>query len=337
MSDRSQDIETFLAESGWADTTRTKVAGDASQRRYDRLRRSTGATSILMDAPPMTGEDVRPFIQVAAHLRSVGLSAPEIFAHNIPKGLLLIEDFGDALFADLMARNPDLELSLYEAAADVLVQLQGGAKPVLAVCNGHWLIQMLDPLFEWYVPDPSQADLEDFWKLFTPMAHEVAARNDVVILRDYHAQNLILLPDRIGAARVGILDFQDAMLGHSAYDLVSILQDARRDVPTLLEEKVLSYFVAQTGQDDSTFRAAYALLGLQRNLRILGIFARLGLRDGKTDYIDLIPRVWGYVIRNLQHPDLTALADPLMTCLPTPNPEFLKKLKSQCPPQNSPR
>lgn len=336
MTERAAHISTFLNKIGWANADRTKVAGDASQRRYDRLQRSSGATAILMDAPPTAGEDVRPFIQIAAHLRSIGLSAPEILASDVSNGLLLIEDFGDALFAELITQDPSLEHSLYAAAADVLVQVQSGAKPTLAVCDGPWLVEMLDPLFEWYAPDVDQEDLARFNAVFAPIAYQVASQNGVMILRDYHAQNLLLLPDRTGTARVGLLDFQDAMLGHSAYDLVSILQDARRDVSTRIEREILTYFIDQTGQDETTFRSAYAVLGLQRNLRILGVFARLGLRDGKADYIDLIPRVWRYVTRNLQHPELAPLVDPLKSCLPAPTPAFLKKLKSQCPPPSFP-
>lgn len=336
MKDRQEQIEDFLKDAGWTDCTRTRVAGDASQRRYDRVRRENGSSAILMDAPPETGEDVRPFIQIAQHLQEIGLSAPEIFARDPQRGLLLIEDFGDALFAKLMTEDPVREEPLYRAAVDVLCVLQKHPHPDLPTCDETWLTNMLEPLFQWYASDISKKDIAQFKTLFLPLAREVAAHKPVMILRDYHAQNLLLLPDRSGPRSVGILDFQDAILGHPAYDLVSILQDARRDVSEEIEAEIIRYMIDQTKQDEEHFRTAYAVLGLQRNLRILGIFARLSQRDGKVIYVDFIPRVWGYVERNLRHPNLAPLAQHLRSMLPEPTPALLEKLKSQCPPHPSP-
>lgn len=300
-------------------------------RAYDRLTGAGGQTAILMDAPPGTGEDVRPFVRIATFLRAAGLSAPEILAEDAPSGLLLIEDFGDALFADLMAADPDRQLPLYRAAADVLLALRAVDPPDLQVCDAHWLTSMLDPVWDWYAPETDRQAKAEFLALFDPLARQVAETRKVLMLRDFHAQNLLLLPDRDGVRRVGILDFQDAMLAHPAYDLVSILQDARRDVDPGIEAAIVDYYLKSADSDPEPFRRSYAVLGLQRNLRILGIFARLCLRDGKAAYVDLIPRVWGYVTRNLTQPDLAPLAPALSRLLPEPDPDFLNRMKKRCP------
>ena len=331
MKKRTALIDSFLVQAGWANAHKRRVAGDASNRKYDRLRLADGATAILMDAPPETGEDVQPFIAIADHLRAVGLSAPKIYHTDKTNGLLLIEDFGDALFADLIMEDETQEIPLYRAAADVLIHLRGAKIPDLQICDADWLTEMIAPLFEWYAQDVTEAEQANVATLFHRFAVRVATNANTLILRDYHVQNLLQLSDREGVQAVGLLDFQDALIGHPAYDLVSILQDARRDVSIAVEAEITNYMLAQTGDDPDTFRAAYATLGLQRNLRILGIFARLCLRDGKAHYVDMIPRVWGYVQRNLAHPDLVELADTLGPLLPQPTPPFLEHLKRQCP------
>ncbi|MCX7558229.1 phosphotransferase [Sulfitobacter sp. F26204] len=331
MNNRNILINLFLNATGWDQAARHHVAGDASNRKYVRLTRSDGTTAILMDAPPETGEDVGPFVMIANHLRDVGLSAPDIYHHDESNGLLLIEDFGDALFTDLIARDRSQEIQLYRAAADVLIHLRDTPVPGLPICDADWLTEMIAPLFEWYAQDVDKTSQTKFFGLFRTVAARTAGTDPVLILRDYHVQNLLLLPDRSGVKRVGLLDFQDALIGHPAYDLVSILQDARREVRPEIEEEIITYTLTQTGDDAQLFREAYAILGLQRNLRILGIFARLCLRDGKTAYVDMIPRVWGYVQRDLGHPALAAVSELLGTLLPEPTPNYLVGLKSQCP------
>lgn len=330
MTKRTLLIDTILQMAGWAEATRKLLAGDASNRRYDRLRKADGDTAILMDAPPERGEDVRPFLHVATHLADCGLSAPAIYHADSDQGLLLIEDLGDDLFARLMAADPAQELPLYRAAADVLVKLHSAPLPELPLCDAEWLTDMTAPAFDFYAPEGGPQAKDAFGQAFHPLATALDDAPTVVILRDYHAENLLWLPQREGAARVGLLDFQDALLGHPAYDLVSILQDARRDVPRAVEAQIIDYYLGQTEQEDAPFRRAYALLGAQRNLRILGIFARLCLRDGKPHYVDLIPRVWQHLQHNLRHPALAAVADSLAGVLPPPTPEFLEHLKSQC-------
>lgn len=330
MMDRAAKAVEFIVQSGFGESSRALLAGDASNRRYDRLTKPNGETVIFMDAPPDRGEDVRPFVRIANYLKSIGLSAPKVFQQDTDAGFLLIEDLGDALFARLMESNPSTERMLYRAATDLLVDLHA-AKPLnLPLCDANWLNDMTAPVFEWYAPDTSNDTIMRFRDVFYPLAAQLDEAKRTVILRDYHAENLLWLPNRNGTANVGLLDFQDALLGHPAYDLVSILQDARRDVGPGLEVMMINHYLTKTSTDEHDFRAAYALLGAQRNLRILGIFARLCLRDGKVHYVDLIPRVWGYVIRNLQHSSLAPIAELIKTTLPRPTEDYLEHLKSQC-------
>lgn len=201
----------FLASCGWQDSSRVRIAGDASNRAYDRLTRAEGGTAILMDAPPETGEDTRPFVHVAAHLRRIGLSAPEVLAADESTGFLLLEDLGDGLFARLMQQDPTTETPLYRAVVDVLIALHAADILPLPPCDADWLIDMTDPFFEWYLHREDATDRAAFHAAFRPCAELVAAAPRVTILRDYHAQNLLWLPDRHGVARVGLLDFQDAL------------------------------------------------------------------------------------------------------------------------------
>lgn len=327
VTDRQAQIDAFLAAAGWSDASRVSVAGDASNRRYERLTNKSGKTAILMDAPPQTGEDTRPFIAIADHLRHAGLSAPEIYHANVDDGLLLIEDFGDDVFARLIRDQPDGQEALYTLACDVLLTLRGVPQPKLPICDADWLVKMTAPVFEWYAG--REDDAAGFQTLLRPLAEQVAQHDTVLMLRDYHVENLMLLPDRMGVAQVGILDFQDAMCAHPAYDLVSILQDARRDVDPVIERQMMGYYLAQTTEDRETFERDYAILGVQRNLRIIGIFARLSLHMGKPHYVDFIPRVWGYVQRNLKHPALGEVAAYFSDALPEPTPDHLSRLKQR--------
>ena len=335
MMDRNSLIQRFLFSVGWGNAQRVQIAGDASNRTYDRLERSTGETAILMDAPIERGEDVRPFVRIAEHLRHEGFSAPEILGQDPRNGLLLIEDFGDGLFARLIADDPDRQDDLYALACDVLVAVRDIPKMDLPLCDANWLVDMLEPVFDWYALESHKTAQDQFVAAFRPLAEKVAQAGTVLSLRDYHVENLILLPDREAVAQVGLLDFQDATLAHPAYDLVSVLQDARRDVPPKLEAEMLNRYLARTNESPAAFREAYALIGLQRNLRIVGVFARLCLRDGKPDYLDKIPRVWGYVQRNLKHPSLQPLAPLLAACLPEPTTSHLNEIRRACRPNLS--
>lgn len=332
MADR---IQAFLAEAGWGDAKRAALAGDASNRRYERLNRSGGST-VLMVAPPEKGEDVRPFIAITRHLRRAGLSAPEIFAADEAVGLLLLEDLGDDLFARVLARGAAPERLLYTCATDLLVELHRHAPPAdLAAYDSTTMAKLAALALDWYLPGATGAPCPDDHKavflgeIETALSFE-ADRSPVLIQRDYHAENLIWLPQRTGVRRVGLLDYQDAMLGHPAYDLVSLLQDARRDVPTGLQDDMIAHYLTRTGLEETPFRTAYAALGAQRNLRILGVFARLSLHFGKPAYTALIPRVWAHLQADLAHPALGGLRAVLDPLLPPPDADVLQRIKDQC-------
>ncbi|WP_412504288.1 aminoglycoside phosphotransferase family protein [Roseovarius sp. SYSU LYC5161] len=335
MTTRDALISRFLDKAGWADATRAPLAGDASNRRYLRLSRAdTGETSVLMDAPPDRGEDIGPFMRIAGHLQSHGFSAPRLLSWDDAAGLLLLEDLGDDLFARVVQRAPGAEDSLYSCATDLLARLHEVPPPSgLPPYDTSLMSDLAKLAWDWYLPAATGIDATDntaFKGAMRAALDHDAPDADVLIQRDYHAENLLWLPDRTGTARVGLLDFQDAMRGHRAYDLVSLLQDARRDVPAETEDRMLARYITATGVDDDAFRAAYACLGAQRNLRIIGVFTRLCLRDGKAHYIDMLPRVWGLLERDLAAPGLSTLATRVHAAMPAPTPAILQRLKDQC-------
>jgi N-acetylmuramate 1-kinase len=300
----------FLALNGWEGAEIRGLAGDASFRRYFRVVKD-GASAVLMDAPP-EHEDVEPFVRVATHLLQRGFAPPRILARDVGHGLLLLEDFGDERVAPLLAREPQREREIYEIAIDVLAALGRDPAPRdLDPYDAAAMAREVGLLTEWYAPAMGVAADEDeyqrAWASVWDSVLEVVNRRPVLVLRDYHADNLMVLPD---ARRLGLLDFQDALAGHPAYDLVSLLQDARRDVAPELEEAMLARYIAAAGvQDADAFRAHYQILGAQRNTKILGIFTRLWKRDGKVHYTLFQPRVWACLERDLAHPALAPVRD----------------------------
>lgn len=295
----------FLAANGWEGAEIRPLAGDASFRRYFRVHKD-GQTAVLMDAPP-EHEDVGPFLCVAGHLLDRGFLPPRPLAVDRARGLLLLQDFGDDRVGPLLKREPERERDIYESAVDTLAELVRQPAPSDIPAYDEKAMEREVTLFrEWYAPALGiEADEESYlsaWRQTWGEAAAEAAQSPVLVLRDYHADNLMVLPDR---RELGLLDFQDALAGHRAYDLVSLLQDARRDVSPELEEEMLSRFVTAAGiEDRDRFRAHYEIFGAQRNTKILGIFTRLWKRDGKPHYLSLQPRVWGYLERNLAHPAL---------------------------------
>lgn len=293
----------FLAASGWDGADILPLAGDASFRRYFRVVRGD-ARAVLMDAPP-EHEDVGPFIAVADHLCGLGFRAPRVMARDLAAGLLLLEDFGDDRLGPYLLRAPDRERALYEDAIALLARLHRAPPPAgLAAYDRDTLLREAALFPEWYAPALGiAADAAGFraaWDAALAGLEGEAGRA-VLTLRDYHADNLMVLGD----GTLGLLDFQDALAGHPAYDLVSLLQDARRDVAPALEKAMIAYYADLAGIADLPgFRAAYELLGAQRNTKILGIFTRLWRRDGKRHYLPLQPRVWSHLERNLAHPAL---------------------------------
>ncbi|MDX5350423.1 MAG: phosphotransferase [Paracoccaceae bacterium] len=326
-------IAAFLAAAGWDRADRRHLAGDASDRRYWRLARGT-ETAVLMDNPPGGADDPAAFAAMARHLAALGLSPPRLLAADTDLGLLLLEDLGDDLFARLLAADPGQELPLYAAAVDVLLHLQAAPPPPgLPDLSARDWAEAAAMALTVYAPAATGTlpDGRPFTETLAKALGDHADGPRVLILRDYHAENLLWLPDRQGAARVGLLDFQLGQLGQPGYDLVSLLQDARRDVLPATEAAMIARFAAATGASAQTFAAHYATLGAQRALRILGVFARLGLVAGKPGYLRLIPRVWGQLQRNLAHPalaDLRAICDAL---LPEPSPAILARIEAQCP------
>ena len=295
----------FLAASGWAGAEILPLAGDASFRRYFRVVNG-GRTAVLMDAPP-PHEDPRPFVAVAEWLSSVGLSAPQIIARDLDKGLLLLADFGDWRMREYLDEDPSRERELYELATDVLVHLhQHAPMPGL---KPHGLDQWLEELKlfpDWYCPAVGlevDAQLyEAAWReALEPVANDGLA--PVTVLRDYHAENVMLVDGLEGVGHFGLLDFQDAVAGHPAYDLASVLEDARRDVPETIEQAMIDRYVAATGNGEA-FEQAYWALAAQRNTRILGVFTRLWKRDNKPGYRRFQPRMWGLLERDLAQPHL---------------------------------
>ena len=294
----------FLAMHDWAEANIRPLAGDASFRRYFRVQAGS-RSAILMDAPP-PNEDTRPFIAIAGWLGAHGFGAPAILAADPAAGLVLLEDFGDARMRETVDAAPESEHRIYAEAIDLLVALRAKGAADLPFYDRAIYQREAALLPEWYCPalglDVDAAGYTAAWDaVLTPVE---TAKPVVTVLRDYHAENIMLVD---GREALGLLDFQDALAGHPAYDLVSLLQDARREVPATLEAEMLGRYRGATGEGD-TFGAAYAVLGAQRNAKIIGIFTRLWQRDGKPRYGAMCPRVWGYLERDLAHPALAPVA-----------------------------
>ena len=332
MSDRAALSKQFLQTAGWGHADRRFLAGDWSDRSYDRLS-IHGKTAVLMDAAPGKGDDPADFVAIATYLTNLGLSAPKILAQDLTNGFLLLEDLGDQLFATAIAQDPSLETPLYATATDVLVALQA-APPAAALPDlspQDWA-EAAAFVLDWYrfAITGDRIPHTDFTATLTDALATHATGPKVMILRDYHAENLLWLPNRKGIARVGLLDFQLAQMGQPGYDLVSFLQDARRDVPPQIERAMQSRMIAATGANAANFLRAYAVLGAQRQLRIIGGAARLCLIKGKTPQLSLIPRVWRHLQRNLAHPALAPLATICANLLPDPTPDNLARIANQC-------
>jgi len=330
MTDRAALSHGFVARAGWADARRGFLAGDASPRSYDRLTRAT-TSAVLMDAPPDRGEDVRPFAAMARHLRGLGLSAPGILAEDAANGFLLLEDLGDDLFARVLARDPAPEATLYTVAVEVLAALQAALPPPgLPDHAPDFMARAAGLSLTWYAR-ATTGQPQDPAPLEQAMAQAMAAHctaRPVLVLRDYHAENLLWLPAREGLARVGLLDFQMGSLGQPEYDLISLVQDARRDVSPGLATRMIRHFAQVTGADPDRTATACAVLGAQRALRILGGFTRLSLHFGKPAYVRLIPRVWAHLQSNLSHPALAEVAAAAR--LPAPTPDALQRITDLC-------
>lgn len=348
MSERRDARMDFLRNAGWGAAEVQALAGDASTRRYFRVA-SDGRRAMLMDQPQqaetpaapanataeerhalgynavarLAGADCARFVAVAEFLQDRGLSTPEIHAVDCNAGFVLMEDFGDRLYADILSGGGN-ERDLYKAAVEALAHLHANAAPArislqVPLHSYDETAQLAEAalLTDWYLPlalnrKATAEETAEHRALWRDLLASLQDGDPAFVHRDYHAQNLLWLPERAGVARVGLIDFQDAVAGSRAYDLVSLLEDARRDVsPELAEAMVAHYIAAMRAQgsvvDEAQLRAALAIMAAQRNAKIAGIFARLQLRDGKPRYLDYLPRVWGYLAHDLEHPALAPL------------------------------
>jgi N-acetylmuramate 1-kinase len=340
-AERLATIRRFLDSTGWALAERTRIQGDASTRSYERLQLGE-RRAILMnaprrpDGPPVRdgkpysaivhlAEDVKPFVAMANGLRQLGLSGPQIYDADIDEGLLIIEDLGTGTIVHGEPPAPDDDR--YAVAVDVLTVLHGRTLPTVLPVAPHVqhtlprydmgaLLTEAELLLDWYLPAQgatvSQASRDVYIAMWRE-ALQAAIETDLTwVLRDYHSPNLLWLPEREGVARIGLLDFQDAMIGPAAYDVASLLQDARVDVPEALEVTLLGRYVQKRREADASFDPPqfiriYVTMAAQRASKVLGIFARLNHRDGKPQYLRHIPRVWSYLQRSLAHPSLATL------------------------------
>ncbi|NVD44230.1 aminoglycoside phosphotransferase family protein [Qipengyuania atrilutea] len=305
MSDIPAGTHEFLQRAGWGDSKLDPLPGDASFRRYFRVKRGDDESAMLMYAPP-PHEDPKPFIDVARWLGANDLRAPEILAAEPDRGWVLIEDFGNDRVREHLDRNPHAERDVYRTAVDALAKLHRLPPGPFPPYDMETYLREAMLFSEWYCPAAGlKVDADAFAAAWQNVLGPLIARQTpgVTVLRDYHAENIMLPPD----GSQGLIDFQDALVGHPAYDLVSILQDARRDVSPDLEQEMLAHYqaVAASGKD---FEADYAVLGAQRNAKIVGIFVRLARRDAKPHYLSLIPRVWDLLERDLKHPALAPVA-----------------------------
>jgi len=337
----------FLQAAGWGESEVEPLAGDASTRSYYRVKRDE-ARAMLMDAPAaaeapacppeasaeerqalgynatarLAGPNLSAFVCLADALTQRGFSAPRILHADVDAGFLLLEDLGDDLFARILegdyhegtlyAQAVDVLAAIYRSSFPQVLESRGQSWPLLAY-DAFALKAEADLFLEWFlgrhagepVSEVAKAEWDELWDV---ALKRLDCCPPGLVLRDFHAENLLLLEDREGEARVGLIDFQDALMGHPAYDLVSLLEDARRNVDRKLPTLLKARFIEKAGIENAAgFDAGYAVLGAQRNAKILGIFVRLAVRDGKARYLDMLPHVARLFVADLQHPALMPL------------------------------
>lgn len=310
MLERDRQLQAFIDGAGWGAARRQPLAGDASARRYERLISASGP-AVLMDAavdiPGMIN-----FISIAKRLRGWHYSAPEILAVDLDAGFMLLEDLGDGRISDL-ATDKQIEAKLYTLAVDFLISLGSRPAPDDLPCFDDETLEAQGVLFlDFYYPAMtghpiSQAADQAYREIWRNLYGQMRTGGDVLVMRDFHGENLLYLPGRHGLEQLGLLDFQDALRGPALYDLVSLLEDVRRDISAELSQELRSRYYDKTGLDRNAAETAYALLAVYRNLRIAGIFIRLSQTMNKTGYLKFLPRLWQTVDRYLQHPQLADL------------------------------
>ena len=317
MADRLTLLNDFLKQNGWDDGNRRLLAADASFRHYDRLTR-LDESRVLMDAPPPM-ENVRPFLKVARHLEKLGYSAPHVYAADEENGFVLLEDFGDATYTRLLKKGED-ERALYTLATDLLIDLhkldeETAVPEDLPPYDDDALLReaMLFP--DWFMPaafghETDKAAADEYALLWQEVFPLVQKMPKTIVLRDYHVDNLMILDGKTGLQACGLLDFQDALAGAVTYDIMSLLEDARRDIDAGLLNAMRDRYIAGMGgalPDRDDFLASWAVWAAQRHVKVLGIFVRLCVRDGKPRYLQHLPRLWRLLERALEHPALGKL------------------------------
>lgn len=320
--------ETLLANP--SGVTVTPLAGDASGRRYERWTHPAFDSMIHMDARDDRANSVNDFVRIGEHLQNIGISSPQILARDVDE--LLLEDLGDNLYSNALLKDPSLETELYVNATEVLIQTQNANAPkAVPDLDPNRMCDAISPAFECYLLGATGNSQPRAHSHISVMLKQILERSmtagSCLLLRDYHADNLLWLPNRQGVARTGVLDFQDAQIGHPCYDLASLLEDARRDVDEATRVAAINHFLATTQMNPQEFEFGFHAQAAQRNLRILGVLANLSLSRGKPSYLNYIPRVWSHLLRDLKHPSLAQLEEAILNTLPTPTIAVLKRLE----------
>jgi N-acetylmuramate 1-kinase len=335
MISADQDaIALFLTLAGRKGCKVVPLAGDASTRSYFRIPASDGkASSILMVAPPKSGQNLGQFINVANEFREIGLRTPHILCSDLQAGFLLVEDFGDDLIARLVQNLPELEMPLYSAAVDVLIRLASYDGPTSLSLYKPLMVERSALAYQWYaahsVGPVSKSNSAQFSELLDAALNSLVLKQSVPLHRDYHAENLVWVRSKGGAGFIGILDFQDAQTGPIGYDLVSLVFDVRRKVTQATQIAMFKKFSNEMNIPLELLERECAILGAQRNLRILGVFSRLCLHYAKPAYIGMLPAVWENLVSCLNHPSLSQLRDVVLRDLPKPTESILTQLKAK--------
>ena len=310
MTDRKAAIVAFLRDAGWSGADQAPLAGDLSTRHYTRLTQQD-QTAILMDADAPMAD----FMRITDWLRSIDLSAPQIIYQNADQGLLLLEDFGNQSMTHLVGNSPALETKIYQGCVDLLLHIRASAPP--PGLHAPDAVELVDwtRLADTHLDGVDAAGLTTLRDVMTAELTRLTAQPAILSLRDFHADNVMWLADRTGIQRFGLLDYQDAFLTHPVYDLVSLLTDARRQITPFLKDAILTYYADQSGDELATLQSAFAVFSVQRNLRILGIFAKSAAL-GKDHHLPKMPRVMGYVTQALNHPVFAHCKDEARAALP---------------------
>ena len=312
-AERLQRRNVFLADNEADPESCRLLAGDASFRKYWRVHHR-GVRRVLMDAPP-AHEDIVPFITVTEMLRECGLMVPRIYAHDTAQGWIIMEDLGDSLFARVLEKSAKQEEVFYHTAIENLLLLHDAPADIYARLSPYdsaTYMREVSLFCDWFMPQLVGTEIaaslrESYLDVWRGLLAEAPLQEDVLVHRDYHAENLLWQGQQMGTHRVGVLDYQDALRGDAAYDVVSLLEDARRDVAPEVVHASYSFYIESSGEDPDAFQLRYQLLGAQRNSKIIGIFTRLAARDNKHHYLKLLPRVWSHLERDMRHPYLAPL------------------------------